>query len=106
MDVIPFETNNYAYFLNNIVMIPEKECGLNGFYKIVSCSEKFFFAKKMNYETKLVKTIVDANCQTETKTYEAIISSEFDNDIIKKIKKTSVNKKYPVVICSVVRYEV
>jgi hypothetical protein len=90
-------------YINNIVMIPEKNKKLNGFgfYKIIKSSEKSFFAKKMKCETKAVNT-------SKTKTYEVNISSDFENenDLFKRIKKTSVDNKYPIIICSVVQYEV
>lgn len=102
MEIIPYETDDYDSFMNNIVMIPEKNSKLNGFYKIIKSSNNFFYTKKMKCETKLAK-INDNN----TKIYEAIISNDFENDnFTKMIKKTSVNKKYPLVICSIVQYEI
>jgi hypothetical protein len=54
----------------------------------------------MKCETKAVNT-------SKTKTYEVNISSDFENenDLFKRIKKTSVDNKYPIIICSVVQYE-
>lgn len=96
MEVIPYEPDDYDYFMNSIVMIPEKDNNMNGFYKIVKSTNIFFFVKKIKSETKIL----------ESNKYEAIISSDFENDTYKKIKKTSVNKKYPVIFTSVVQYEV
>jgi hypothetical protein len=101
MDTITYGIHANEQYMNNIVMIPEKNKKLNGFgfYKIIKSSEKYFFAKKMKCETKSVNT-------NKNKTYEVNISSDFENDLFKRIKKTSVNNKYPIVICSVVQYEV
>lgn len=96
MEIIPYVPADYDYFLNSIVMIPEKGNNMNGFYKIVKSTNIFFFVKKIRCETKTL----------EPKKYEAIISSDFENDTYKKIKKTSVNKKYPVILTSIVQYEV
>jgi hypothetical protein len=108
MEVIPYETENYDNYINSIVMVPESDNGMNGFYKIIkSSSNNFFLLKKMKCETKLVKTNETKNSNIEKKIYEAIISNDFENDKrYKKIKKTSINKKYPLIICSVVRYEI
>ena len=101
MDTITYGIHANEQYMNNIVMIPEKNKKLNGFgfYKIIKSSEKYFFANKMKCETKSVNT-------NKNKTYEVNISSDFENDLFKRIKKTSVNNKYPIVICSVVQYEV
>ncbi len=97
------ETQSNEQYMNNIVMIPNKNKKLNGFgfYKIIKSSEKYFFAKKMKCETKAVNI-------SKTKTYQVNISSDFEdeNDLFKRIKKTSVDNKYPIIICSVVQYEV
>ena len=100
MEVIPYQTDNYDEFINNIVMIPEKDYLTNGFYKIVKASDTFFYARKMNCQTKLI------HMDEKKKIYQAIISDEFENDVFKKIKKTSINKKYPVIITNVVQYEI
>lgn len=103
MEVIHYETENNEYYINSIVMIPNKENDMNGFYKIIKFSDHFFHLRKMKCETRMCKM----NDNTKTKVYEAIISTEFEEDNhCKKIRKTSINQKYPIILCSVVQYEV
>lgn len=113
MEIIPYKPDNIDHYLNNIVMIPNQDNELNGFYKITQFTDHFFYVKKMKYETKLIRVKEDSNDPTKKTTlYEAIISNDFEDNqdnqdhICKKIKKTSVNQKYPIIICSVVQYEV
>ena len=110
MEVIHYETNDYDSFMNNIIMIPERNNRLNGFYKIIKSTPNFFYVQKMKCETKLVKTInnEDLDSKKETKIYEAIISLDFEDESepCKKIRKSSVQKKYPLIYTSIVQYEV
>lgn len=99
MEIIPYDTDNYDDFLNNIVMIHEKHNSLNGFYKIIKSTEKFFYAKKMNCQTELVEM------KCNKKIYKATILNDFENDVLKKIKKTSINKTYPLIFATIVQYE-
>jgi len=100
MEVLPYDTTVHDEFINNIVMIPEKDYLTNGFYKIIKSSGDFFYVRKINCETKLI----DDN-QAKKKIYQAIILDGFENNVLRKIKKTSIHKKYPVIIASVVQYE-
>lgn len=110
MEIIHYETDDYDSFINNIIMIPEKNNNLNGFYKIIKSTPNFFCVKKMKCQTNLIKTYNNDDSNTESKIYEATIMLDFENetenDTYKKIKKTSINKKYPVIYTSVVQYEV
>lgn len=107
MELSSYEIDNYANYVGSIVMMPCRYSDLNNFYKIVEVTKEFFYIKKMKFDTKLVNTSRD-ECNILTKKYEATISSEFDDEMptLKKIKKTSLNKKYPLIICSIVTYEV
>ena len=107
MDLAPYEIDNYDSYVGSVVMVPSKYSDLNHFYKIVKVTKDFFYIKKMKFDTKLASTTYD-DCNKLTKKYEATISSDFDDEITscKKIKKSSLNKKYPLIICSVVTYEV
>ncbi len=109
MEQIPYEINHYEQYVNSIIMIPNKDNKLNSFYKIIQSTKTYFFVKKMKCETKLVNTN-DNNDNSDnnvpTKIYEVSISGEFENNILKRVKKTSIGNKYPVIICSVVQYEV
>lgn len=100
MEVIHYQTDNYHDFLNNIVMIPGNDNEFNVFYKIIKSSPSFFYARKMKCQTKLIEM------HGNKKIYQAIVSDEFESDVFKKIKKTSINKIYPVIIASVVQYQV
>lgn len=92
------------YYINRTIMISEKD-GLNSFYKVIKHTDKMFYIKKIKTETKLIKTYYDDNNNEESKVYEAKLSDEFENDNIKKIKKTSINK-YSVIFCLIVQYKV
>jgi len=91
-------------YINRIIMIPERD-GFNHFYKIVSHTTKMFCVRKILAETNLYNTIYDEITNEESKIYEAKITDEFENNKIKKIRKTSINK-YPVIYCKIVQYEV
>ncbi len=115
MEQIPYEINHYEQYVNSIIMIPNKDNKLNSFYKIIQSTKTYFFVKKMKCETKLVNPTdnIDNSDNSNnneynvpTKIYEVYISSEFENDILKRVKKTSIGNKYPIIICSVVQYEV
>lgn len=107
MELPHYEVKHYDEYMNNIVMIPDKIQGWNGFYKIVeSPSEHYFYVQKIKCETKRVYKNDLEETSSKTKTYEAILSSEYENEEKKKIKKSSVQKKYPIIICNIVRYEI
>ena len=106
MEQIPYEINHYEQYVNSIIMIPNKDNKLNNFYKIIQSTKTYFFVKKMKCETKLVNTNDNNDNNEASKIYEVSISSEFENDILKRVKKTSIGNKYPIIICSVVQYEV
>lgn len=95
MEVIPYISDNAADYLNSIIMVPNKSLKINDFYKITGITDKFFIAQRM----KCITTQCNAN------TYEAKISDEFEDEPCKKIKKTSINRKYPIIITRIVRYE-
>lgn len=105
MELTPFEIDDDKYYIGQIIMIPDKERKTNSFYKIIKFSNKMLYTKKMKVDTTLVKY----DDKEMTKTYEAKITDEFENNEsnnYKMVKKTSVNKKYPIIICCVVKYEV
>lgn len=104
MQINHYSIDNYDDFMNRVVMIPEKNTGINGFYKIIKSTGSFFCVRKMKCQTTLLTT--DLECGIITKKYQAIVSEHFDDEIYKKIKKTSINKKYPEIICSIVQYEI
>lgn len=104
MEVIHYRTNDDNSYLNQIIMIPEKDSEINGFYKIVHFSEYFFYMKKVKSETELLN-----KPESKYKTYRAFVSNELEDEntqMCKKIKKSSVDKRYPTIVCSVVEYEV
>lgn len=61
--------------------------------------------RKIKTETKLCKINYDEITKEESKVYEAKLTEDFENDSVKKIRKTSINK-YPVIYCPIVQYEV
>ena len=97
MEVIPYISDNAADYLNSIIMVPNKALKINDFYKITGMTDKFFIAQKMKCLTN----------QCNLNTYEAKLFDEFEDEFenAKKIKKTSINRKYPIIITRIVRYE-
>lgn len=98
MQVIHYEDNDDNYYINRIIMIPEMN-GLNSFYKVITHTNKMFCIQKLKTETSLYKTNEDSNV------YQAKILDEFENEKIRKIRKTSIDK-YPVIYCVIVQYEI
>ena len=104
MEIIPLEMNDDNYYVGQIIMIPDKDGKMNSFYKIIKFTNKMFYTKKMKVDTTLVRY----DDEEMTNTYEAKITNDFDNNDkkYKIVKKTSVNTKYPIIICGIVIYEV
>ncbi len=105
MELSPWDTEDYI--IGRTIMVPEKN-GLYSFYKIIKITNKIFYVIKMKHETKLIKTIEDKENQILTRTYEAIISKEIDNEgdkINRRIKKENITN-YSITLVSIVQYEV
>jgi hypothetical protein len=84
-------------YINMRIMILDRDKQNNSFYRVVKQTPKMLYIQKLKSETELIEDDV-------IKTYEAKISGDFDSKAYKKIKKTSVDNKYRIVYCSIVRY--
>jgi Rps23 Pro-64 3,4-dihydroxylase Tpa1-like proline 4-hydroxylase len=84
-------------YINMRIMILDRDKQNNSFYRVVKQTPKMLYIQKLKSETELIEDDV-------IKTYEAKISGDFDSKAYKKIKKTSVDNKYKIVYCSIVRY--
>lgn len=104
MEIIQSNDNDDNYYVNRTIMVPESN-GLNSFYKVIKHTDKMFYLRKIKTETKLYKINYDEITNEESNVYEAKLSDEFENDTLKKIRKTSITK-YPVIFCVIVQYEV
>jgi hypothetical protein len=104
MEIIQSKDNNDDYYINRTIMVPEND-GLNSFYKVINHTDKMFCIRKIKTETNLYKTNFDEITNEATKVYQAKLSDDFENENIKKIRKTSIHK-YSVIYCSLVQYEV
>lgn len=87
-------------YINMRIMMLDRDGQNNSFYRIVKQTKKMLHIQKLKSESQVIEDSV-------IKTYEARITNEIDNDdknAYKKIKKTSVDNKYKIVYCSIVRY--
>jgi hypothetical protein len=87
-------------YINMRIMMLDRDGQNNSFYRIVKQTKKMLHIQKLKSESQVIDDSV-------IKTYEARITNEIDNDdknAYKKIKKTSVDNKYKIVYCSIVRY--
>lgn len=103
MEIIQNTNNDFEYYINRTIMFPGSN-GFNSFYKVITHTDKMFCIRKIKTETKLYKTNYDETTNTNSNIYEVKLSDEFDNEKIRKIRKTSIHK-YPVIYCSIVQYE-
>jgi len=105
MEIIESQDNDDNYYINRIIMIPDSD-RLNSFYKVVKCTDKMFCIRKIKTDTNLYKINYDKfTNEVTSKVYQAKLSDEVENEKIKTIRKTSINK-YSVIYCSIVQYEV
>ncbi len=104
MEIIQIKNNNDNDYINTTIMIPDSN-GLNSFYKVIKYTDKMFCLKKIKTDTNLHKINYDEITNKKTNVYQAKLLDEFENDKIKKIKKTSINK-YPIIYCTIIQYEV
>lgn len=100
------EQITYEDYIGTTIMMPDSNNNnLNAFYKVIELTNDKFILKHLNCDTKLIRKLMDEDCNITGGIYEAKIFDEYISDITKTISKQSITE-YSIIYVPIVQYEV
>ena len=99
------EQITYEDYIGTTIMMPDSNNNLNAFYKVIELTNDEFILKQLKCDTKLIRKLMDEDCNITGGIYEAKISNEYARDISKTISKQSITE-YSIIYVPIVQYEV
>ncbi len=100
------EQITYEDYIGRTIMMPDSNNNnLNAFYKVIELTNDKFILKQLKCDIKLIRKLMDEDCNITGGIYEAKISNEYASDITKTISKQSITE-YSIIYVPIVQYEV
>ena len=98
-------TNNLnENYIGKTIMMPDSN-NLNAFYKVLELTNDKYTLKQLKCDTKLIRKLIDEDCDIVGEVYEAKVFDEYATDTLIFIDKKSISE-YTVIYVPIVQYEI